>query len=669
MRKLLVFLAVTRVAHAGRLEYGAGIAPRTPEQLEAHGCELAIEMKGAIVDAWMTEHVANKGPEPVGSIEELTLPVGAQLIEARVGAAGTVAVPSVYTQQPETEAVAADPMIVTALAPDEHDRARFRAIVSPIEPGHDVALAFHWTAVATIARGALHLALPGRACHVSVRVTPGAGATVAKLRVGDIGIKSGFDLAGDAELIADLAYAKPLVWTQQQPLADGYVARATTQLAPMMRGLSARRVLLMIDGSRSMKLVNAPIASVVRALAGALPAGSEVEAVIFDRTPSRVLGGWKPIESALAPILDAVAAHPAANGSDAATALTLAHNLIAGERGETMIVMITDGALGVTEPAALADALATSELAADVHAIVLDRGQLTAPDREPLERAVARYGGSYVEVDAEHIDEALADVDTWLRPSSQVGDRRLRAGTGVVDLAVEHAAARGTPAPLAQLALATAGDALRGKLSRRFAAADDDHALAVLATTGTVARQRRETVAGGGPFIRMVRTLDPTFPRDTVRMPAPVIRDSAIDHQILDTLFKLELQPKAYVCYEHALAKTPTLAGTAVFHLEIGRGEVTRATVDGLHDAAFDACLTDAAYLLSPPMPDPVYNTDDRSLVSYPITFSIHEAKPLVIPGDADSASPIDIDAVKGAGLPRHIEAGDTKNPLGGLKR
>jgi hypothetical protein len=164
-----------------------------------------------------------------------------------------------------------------------------------------------------------------------------------------------------------------------------------------------------------------------------------------------------------------------------------------------------------------------------------------------------------------------------------------------------------------------------------------------------------------------VSTLDPKFAPRTAR-PSAAVGGSAIDHQILDTLFKLELQPKVYVCYEHALAKSPTLAGTVVFHLEIGRGEVTHATVDGLHDAAFDACLTDAAYLLSPPMPDPVFNTDDRSLVSYPITLSVHEDRPLVIPGDADSSSPLDIDAIQG-GLPKHIEAGDTKNPLGGLKR
>lgn len=49
----------------------------------------------------------------------------------------------------------------------------------------------------------------------------------------------------------------------------------------------------------------------------------------------------------------------------------------------------------------------------------------------------------------------------------------------------------------------------------------------------------------------------------------------------------------------------------------------------------------DAAYRLVPPMPDPSYNTDDRSIVSYPLTFQIHAQHPLVIPGDADSSSPL----------------------------
>src|SRR5690242_2319922 len=106
MRKLLVLLVVTRVAYAGRMEYGAGIAPRTPEQLTEHDCELALDLRGAIVDAWMTEHVGNRGPLALGAIEELTLPAGAQLIDARVGSGGAVAVATGFAQELESEAVA-----------------------------------------------------------------------------------------------------------------------------------------------------------------------------------------------------------------------------------------------------------------------------------------------------------------------------------------------------------------------------------------------------------------------------------------------------------------------------------------------------------------------------------------------------------------------------------
>ena len=104
------------------------------------------------------------------------------------------------------------------------------------------------------------------------------------------------------------------------------------------------------------------------------------------------------------------------------------------------------------------------------------------------------------------------------------------------------------------------------------------------------------------------------------------------------------------------------------FRLEIGRGELTRATLVGLSDAAFDACALDAAYLVTPSLPNPDYNVDDRTIANYPITFSVRENKPFVIAGDADSSSPIDISAVKG-GVPRGaIKAGDTSTPLGDLR-
>jgi hypothetical protein len=238
----------------------------------------------------------------------------------------------------------------------------------------------------------------------------------------------------------------------------------------------------------------------------------------------------------------------------------------------------------------------------------------------------------------------------------------------VAQLALARTPATGLAGEDASDAIVAQTEQLLARIERRHPMADADHALAVLSTAGTVARARHDAVAGGGPFARTVAVADPVFPPEVVIHQPTVIGASAIDHTILDNLFKLELQPKAYVCYQKAIARNNALAGTVVFHLELGRGEVTRATVEGLADPVFDACLLDAAYAIAPPMPDPSYNLDDRTLANYPLTFSVRAEHPLVIPGDADSSTPLDIDAIKGGPPPRHIEAGDTKTPLGNLR-
>jgi len=675
MRKVLVLLAVSATAHAEPVgEFGGGLAYRPLSQLHAGGCEYQLELRGAIVDGWLRDRIDSTGPLALGAIDELVLPRGAKLVGARLDANPATAVPTQYTAEPANDAVGADPALVTALLPDENGHPRFRAIIAPF--GRSTTLALHFTAIADIHGGALRFTLPASTCTGTVKVTPGPGATLARLRVGNVDTKGPFELnAADAEIVADLAYGRPLLWSQAEPLGDGFVARADTKIAPLAKAPGARRVLLLIDGSRSMELVGQPaVAQVVHAIGAALPAQAEVEAVIFDRTPSRVLGSWKPADATtLAAIDTALHAHVPGNGSDAVAALALAHNLIADTRGEAMVIMITDGALGTLESGALTRALDSRELAVDLHAIVLDRGHLTAQSPEPLRLAIAHYGGSYVEVGADELTGALAEIDTWLRPSATVGGRTLLAGTGAVELTLAHAT-KGTAAPIAQLVLAQVDpgdDADLEKqlvtLTARHPWANADYAFSVLATKGKVARARRDTVAGGGPFTRMVEAPDPPFPPEVAPPRSPYVAAASIDKQILDTLFRLQLQPAAYVCYQRAIGRA-TLAGTVAFHLEISRGEVTTASVEGLGDPTFDACILDAAYRLVPPMPDPAYNSDDRSIVNYPLTFQIHEQHPLVIPGDADSSSPLDIDAIKGGPPPRHVTPGDTKNPLGGLR-
>jgi hypothetical protein len=107
------------------------------------------------------------------------------------------------------------------------------------------------------------------------------------------------------------------------------------------------------------------------------------------------------------------------------------------------------------------------------------------------------------------------------------------------------------------------------------------------------------------------------------------------------------------------------------FDLHLGRGEVTHADVIGLGDGPFDACLLDAAYRMTPPLPDLKINADDQTLVHYPLTFNLADHHPVVVLGDADSSSPLDIDAIEG-GVPAPGHHGavhvDASTPLGTMK-
>jgi hypothetical protein len=347
------------------------------------------------------------------------------------------------------------------------------------------------------------------------------------------------------------------------------------------------------------------------------------------------------------------------------------------------VVAITDGMLGAVDGASLAHALGDPR-ALDLHAVVLDPDDHISPGHGALEDAIDRLGGAYVELPA---DEHLRTA-SWLEPAwfGLAGDKlelpaQLAAGAGFVRFAVTR-----EPQPTALTAHDEQGKvtitphpapaARIAQLAGARASVDGTRALVVLASEGRVARNRSAMISGGGPFTRMIAASDP--PGERAPRPAAIVaaRTAGLDRNMLQRLFELQLQPKAYVCYQHALAAelatshTPKLAGTARFTLELDRGEVTHAEVNGLGSPAFDACLVDAAYALTPPLPDPGTDSDDRTLATYPLTFQMRAGDhPVVVAGDADSSSPLDIDAIPGgAAKPGPAPRVETSTPLGPLR-
>lgn len=713
-------LLVASTAHAGATfdEYSASVRQQPATQLYEASCDVDVELRGAVATITTRQRIVNPGPGELAAFLELPLPRGGQVTRFATKTDRGIAVdanaPSI---EGGTAVLGVDPAL---LRRDDGDR--YRVILQPIDPDHDAVIESTVVALAQPRGGALRLVLPARdgakltACKGNVRATPGPGARVREIRTAGKASASfalhDKDVAIDIEL--DVAGTQPVVWTQTQALVDGWHASLVTAVAPRVKSAGAQRVVFVIDGSRSMDLVGRHnVTRVIAKLGAALPKDTEVEAVIYDRTVSRVFGALRPANSmTIAAIVDAVAKRTASNGSDIAGAFATAKDVIAGARGQAMVVVITDGVVADVDGAALVAALGAKTSSVDVHAIVLDPATTRAPAADALRAPVSLFGGAYVEVAVDELDGALAEIDEWLRPAwldvalgAHDVPKEIRAGGGFTYALVHEGAARFTltgksgdaklaaaarpapSAPVAAFVLAgtpasafttvqnpTSADIdlvqpLVDKARAAHPAAGPHHAFAILTSRGRVAPHRRKMVAGGGKYERVIALADPT---GAIRPPTPTKPQprtaSAISKPTLERLFHDQLQPKAFACYQRALGTNQRLAGTATFAFRMGRGEVTEVQLSGLGDATFDACLVDAAYSLQPPLPDFSINIDDQTIANYPLTFARRPDQGAhVVLGDADSSSPLDIDAIQG-GVPRRPTKADTSTPLGKMR-
>ncbi len=717
-------------------EYSEDVSRRPAQQLAEAGCDLDIQVRGAIATFEARHRIVNPGPGALGSSYAFDLPRGATLTGFSLRAGTTVeqALPiagEITVVDGEARPMfGIDPALVEALPPGSASQYVLR--VQPLAEDREVTITLRYTAIAELRGGALRLVIPGRpntsklsACRGSIRAVGGPGATVGAIRVA--GTEAGTRGVGtftvdtkDVVVDAELAFAGvvPVVWTQSEALADGWTATVVTVAAPPIRTTTPRlrRALFVVDGSRSMELVGRQnTTAVIRKIAATLPVDTAIEAIIYDRTAKRVLGTWKPGDAAtLAAIEKEITTRAAINGSDLVGAFKLAHTAISDNtRDTTMVIVISDGVLGDVDGMELTKALDAKTSTVDVLAVVLDPASTQSPGAAALRSPVNLHGGSFVEVGVSELDSALGTVDEWLRPAwleLSLGDRieipeTVRAGSGFTRMMLHRGAApklvltghgetpikiaaRGASrAPIATLVLAdpelaerfvvapdpTDADIARGARARASSLAlhpyvHEGLAFALLSTSGKVAKNRIAVVKAGGPYERIVDVFDPPVP-PVVTIGTTTLQPSAIARITLERLFRDQLQPKAYACYQRALGLAPKLAGTVHFDFRMGRGEVTSVAVAGLGDAQMDTCLLDAAYQLTLPLPDFTVNADDQTVARYPLTFVLSESRPQVVLGDADSTSPLDIDAIQG-GVPgkRGPVKVDSATPLGTMR-
>lgn len=716
-------------------EYSDVVSRRHADAVREASCDLDLELRGAVATVEERHKVVNRGADPFAVSYELDLPAGAALTGFSIQADGApeTALPvpaSFHTANVASHTVlGADPAVVVALP--EGSASQYAVRLQPLAPDHDATFTLRYTVVAEIRGGAVRVTLPARpaplaVCKGTLHAVAGPGTSITSMRVAGTAAPSRSSVTftvddHDLPIDVDLAFAgkDPVVWTQTERLVDGWSATLVTVAAPITHAAptAALHALFVIDTSRSMELVGRHnIAKVLAAVGSSLPAGTEVEAILYDRTAARVLGGWKPgTPEVLAQIAAAASKRPAVNGSDLVAAFQLAHEvLVEPTRGTALVVTITDGVVGDVDGPALSRALDAKTSLVDMLAVVLDPAHTKSPGGEAITSPVNLYGGSFVEVNVDELDRALAVVDDWLRPwwleLKLAGVGRfdpLRSGGGFTKTLVHRGSPRAfvltahgeapikiaprvaPAAPVAALTLAATtaddftgvtdaddADRARGAVSRAKAIArvpfvGPDTAFAALTSAGKVARDRRAMVKGGGPYERLVTFEDPPERAGTgaggatATTPPP----SAIAKITLERLFRDQLSPRAYACYQRALGTHPTLSGTVTFDLRLGRGEITEVTLSGFGDPQLDGCLLDAAYAMQLPLPDFKVNADDQTVAHYPLTFNVADEKPFVVLGDADSSSPIDIDAIKG-GVPiraKHVKV-DAGTPLGGLR-
>ncbi len=719
----IVLASSTAFADATFDEYSDRVHQQPAAQLFEASCDIDVEVRGAVATIEIRQRIVNPGPGDLAALLELPLPAGGQI--TRFATRGDRGI-AVDTSSPSTEgatpALGVDPALLTRI-----DGVSYRVVLQPIAEDHDALIETTIVALAEPRGGALHLVLPSReasgklaVCKGNVRATPGPGATVRAIRIDDketAGSRAGFVLDRQDVAIAiaiDVAGTQPVMWTQTQPLVDGWNASLVTVLGPRIRPAGARRVVFVVDGSRSMDLVGRRnVTKLVDRIGAALPKDAEVEAIVYDRTATAVLGGVRPATpQTMAAIEDAIAKHPAVNGSDLVGAFAKAHELIGDARGQALVFVITDGVTADVDGSKLIAALGAKTSTVDVHAIVLDPATTQAPSADALRAPVNLFGGVYVEVAVDDLDSALTAIDEWMRPSwveVALGTetelpKEVRAGGGFTHATIHKGAVRfaltghgdakfASPARTAPavpglgayiLATATATaftssddptdaeiDAARPVFDKARAAqpaADDTFAFAILTSAGKVAKSRKQMVAGGGKYERVIALADPSSGTGGGKRVSVARTASAISKPTLERLFRDQLQPKAFACYQRALGRNAKLGGTVVFELRMGRGEVTDVKLTGLGDAPFDACLVDAAYTLAPPLPDFQINADDQTLANYPLTFTRRpDQQATIVLGDADSSSPLDIDGIQG-GVPRRPTNADTSTPLGRMK-
>ncbi len=660
-----------------------------PTPVTEAGCDVAVELDGPIARVTETHRLVPTGAALALAGYDAALAPGAVVdaftvtIAGREEAGVVVPVESLDNQTPPSLGLTPDLGVLRVRDDDRNRRPIVDVRVYPVTPGKVTGFTLRWSAPLAYGDGRMTLILPARGsgdnlsrCRVRLDVRPGAGVrSWTAVRAAGVWVGAGPRVRGAVTGVApdaDLLIEAQPQWAGTAPvLAAAHVEVGGRVLSTIgiyvpdhrVRGRFApRRLLFVIDTSRSIGDEGRRAAlALVDTLVRAAPAGTPVEAVLFDRQPRRALGAWAAGDGGgSSRLARALRDAPMASGTDLASALRLASDVLGDQPAH--VVVITDGVLPVEhDGAALVGhfPVATDRITVDV--IVPLVGGAAAPDRGALETLTATFHGRVLAMPADRPLPAAAltaELATGLpieALSITDGDavlelddlpEEIAAGTGVIVTAelerqprpLTLHAARGEAAIKATAIALPAG---AGRLGTRGFHLDADRFQLDLARThhlvgpqvAVVVIDRR--AAGGTARHDLARRTGLyTFtapPEELAALPSappvPVTRAAIrrlgeLPRDSVNRALRDQLVPALRVCYRAGLRGAPQPAGELVVELEIARGEVMAVNLSGDHfPAGMIDCVADAAYALSTPtyelggFPDTVY------VIRKPVTF------------------------------------------------
>ena len=463
--------------------------------------------------------------------------------------------------------------------------------------------------------------------EVALRLSGAADADIAGVRVP---LTAGADTATGR---ASTHSAWEIFWTPREPSAPGAPPlEARVAVAPIgsqqsaLAFLARRRpgpssgppgsVLFLVDRSRSVGLPGLSAErDLVRALIEALPPSTRFDALFFDRGTKRLFPMSRPAtRQAIEGFEAEMVPDRMQNGTDLPGALREAGALLRREATtfgpRALLVLVTDGALGDEDGAALDRALGSGlDVALAALTIrALDDESAGARARDALRVLAAARGGVARELRANEIGDGVPAALADLQHGGDLGAIRLVAD--------------GVERPISE-SLAPGG-LLAGVVPWR---GRPPHAVRIEA----VARGRRITVApvpnrvapewlrpwvGAGPastspnptrFLSvpsLVALVEPVLHSANAASEASV--KGSMDRMVIRNVLSLAYMPRARACYLNRTAATPALrdlAGKVRLAIELARGEVGGVKIESstLGNPDIERCLQESAFEIEVP--------------------------------------------------------------------